>query len=452
MGYDLIVIGGGPAGLSAVRAARWAKASVVLINDGPAGGDCTFTGCIPSKTLLAAGRQGASFDEAMARVTATVDRIADTESPEALARDGIDFIDGRARLVGPNAVEVDGRSLTGTKIVVATGTAPAVPPITGLAESKPLTTENLFSLASQPSRLAIIGGGAIGCEMAQAFSQLGTSVTLIEAASGLLAKEEPEASEVIETAMRDRGVSIHTGAKVHAVRRVEGTVLIETSSGEIESDEVLVAVGRTPITAGLGLEAVGVDLDERGFITTDDRLATSVPTIYAAGDITGKLAFTGAADEMGRLAVGNALKTGIRGRYRTDHTPWVTFTAPEVARIGLSEAEAAARRGTRVVFLPMSEMDRAITDGAEYGFIKVVTGPRRLTRHLGGGVVLGATIVAPRAGEMINEIALAMRTRAFAGRLAQTVHAYPSWGYGIQKAMGQLFGEVEGRRWRPARR
>ena len=213
---------------------------------------------------------------------------------------------------------------------------------------------------------------------------------------------------------------------------------------------MLVAAGRTPTTEGLGLDELGASFDADGHVETDNRLRTAIPGVYAVGDVTGKLPFTHAADEMGRIAAGNALKKGYRGRYRTHHTPWVTFTSPEVARVGVTEAEASARGG-RVCELPMSEMDRAVTDGREDGFIKLITGPKRITRHLAGGNVIGATIVAERAGEMIHEVAFAMRTRAFAGRLAQTVHAYPTWSYGLQKAAGQLFGEVEGRTWRPAR-
>ncbi|MEO0492011.1 MAG: FAD-dependent oxidoreductase [Actinomycetota bacterium] len=451
MDHDLIIIGGGAGGLGALRAALWAKADVLMINDGPPGGDCTFTGCVPSKTLLSAARGGASFDEAMARVHATVDRIAATETADVLVEHGASFIEDRARLVTHDSVAVGERRISAPRIIVATGGRASAPPIPGLADTPHHTNETIFSLASQPTRLGIIGGGAIGCEMAEAFAVLGTEVTLVEGADRLLPREEPAASAIVEAALRRRGVEILTGTTIGAVAPSGAEVHLTARERTIAVDQLLVAVGRTPNTEGLGLEDLGATLDERGHVETDDRLQTGISGVYAVGDVTGKLPFTHAADEMGRLAAGNALKKGIRGRYRTHHTPWVTFTSPEVARVGMTEAEAAATGSARVVELPMSEMDRAITDGREDGFIMLITGPKLVTRHAGGGNVIGATIVADRAGEMINEVAFAMRTRAFAGRLAQTVHAYPTWSYGLQKVAAQLFGEVEGRTWRPAR-
>ena len=286
--------------------------------------------------------------------------------------------------------------------------------------------------------------------MAEAFAMLGTEVVLVEGAERLLPQEEAEASAIVEASLSARGVTVITGTGIETVGRSPGGVELRLASRTVEVDEVLLAAGRTPNTEGLGLDELGASFDADGHVETDDRLRTAIPGVYAVGDVTGKLPFTHAADEMGRIAAGNALKKGYRGRYRTHHTPWVTFTSPEVARVGVTEAEASARGG-RICELPMSEMDRAVTDGREDGFIKLITGPKRVTRHLAGGKVIGATIVAERAGEMIHEVAFAMRTRAFAGRLAQTVHAYPTWSYGLQKTAGQLFGEVEGRTWRPAR-
>jgi pyruvate/2-oxoglutarate dehydrogenase complex dihydrolipoamide dehydrogenase (E3) component len=238
--------------------------------------------------------------------------------------------------------------------------------------------------------------------------------------------------------------------EIDRVERRGDTIALITEAGETVVERLLVATGRLPNSGEMGLEDLGVEFDSLGHIQTDDRLQTAVRGLYAAGDVTGKLPFTHAADEMGRLAVGNALRKGVRGRFRTSWIPWVTLTSPEVARIGMTEAEAAGHGG-RVAELPMSEMDRAITDGQTDGFVKLISGPKPLTRSLYGGQVLGATIVAPRAGEMIHEIALVMRTKAFTGRLAQTVHAYPTWSYAIQKAAGQFFGVVEGREARPAR-
>ena len=451
MNHDLVIVGGGAGGLGAARAARWTGADVLLVNDGPLGGDCTFTGCVPSKTLLAAAAQGLSFSEAMARVGDTVDRIAATETASVLAEEGVEVAEGRARLVTHDTVVVGDRRISAPRIIVATGGRPSMPSIPGLVDVDVLTNETIFSLVSRPTSLGIIGGGPIGCELAQAFAGLGVAVSLFEGLPRLLSREEPDASAVIEQALVAHGVTVETGATIERVEdRPEGVALI-TAGGETVVERLMLAVGRVPNSGGMGLEELGVQLDQRGHIVTDDRLETDVRGVYAVGDVTGKLPFTHAADEMGRLATGNALKKGLRGRFRTSWIPWATFTNPELARIGMTEAEAADHGG-RVAELPMSEMDRAITDGRTEGFVKLIAGPKPVTRNAFGGQMLGATIVAPRAGEMIHEIALAMRTKMFTGRLAQTVHAYPTWSYAIQKAAGQFFGEVEGRTARPARR
>jgi len=448
--HDLIIVGGGAGGLGAARAARWSGADVALVNDGPLGGDCTFTGCVPSKTLLAAARDEMGFDDAMARVSSTVDRIADAESADVLREEGVTVIEGRARFATHDSIIVGNRRITAPRIIVATGGRPLVPAIPGLDDVEVMTTGQIFSLTSKPRSLGIIGAGAVGCELAQAFAGLGVAVTLFEALPRVLSREEPEASAVIEAALSADGIDVRTGAGIERVEQRDGQIVLIAAEGETVVERLLIAVGRRPNSADMGLEELGVGLDSSGHIRTDERLQTDVRGIYAVGDVTGKLPFTHAADEMGRLAAGNALRKGVRGKFRTSWIPWATFTSPEVARIGMTEAEAAACGG-RVAELPMSEMDRAITDGRTDGFVKLIAGPKPITRNLFGGRMLGATIVAPRAGEMIHEIALAMRTNAFTGRLAQTVHAYPTWSYAIQKVAGQFFGEVEGRDARPAR-
>ena len=443
--HDLIIIGGGAGGLAAARAAQWVGANALLVNDGPLGGDCTFTGCIPSKTLLSAARDGLGFGDAVGRVSQTIDRIAATETADVFRSRGTGVLEARARLVTHDSIAVGNRRITAPKIIIATGGRPVMPPIPGLDTVDALTNESIFSLPSLPSSMTIVGGGPIGCELAEAFARLGTAVTLIEGLPRILAREEPEASAVVERSLTGLGMTVVTGVLIDRVESAPmGGVCVFVDGREIVTDELLIAVGRVPNAEDLGLDELGIELTEGGYIKTDERLSTNVRGVYAAGDVTGKLAFTHAADEMGRLAAGNALGKGQRGRYRTHWIPWVTFTSPEVARIGMTESMAAAHGG-RVAELPLSELDRAITDGTEDGFIKLIAGPKRLTRRLFGGQLIGATIVAPRAGEMIHEIALAMRAGMFTGRLAQTVHAYPSWSYGIQKAAGQFFGDVEGR-------
>ncbi|MBI4884646.1 MAG: FAD-dependent oxidoreductase [Actinobacteria bacterium] len=453
--YDVVVIGGGAGGLVAAKEARRRKARVVIVQDGPVGGDCTFTGCIPSKTLLAAAAQGAGFSAAMARVRATVDHIAATEDATALAGHGIDVIAGYARFVTPRSIAIDGTTVRSKRFIVATGARPLIPPIPGLREIDALTTETLFRLDRQPASLAILGGGPIGCEMAQAFARLGSKVTLLEAEDRLLPREEPEAPAVIAAALTRDGVTVRVGAKATLVGRDDdGSVRIDTEVGEpVVAELLLVAIGRAPNGRGFGLEELGVDIDQRGAITVDDTLATTVDGIWAAGDVTGGLQFTHVAGRMGWIAATNALSRLARvRRLRFDDraTPWVTFTSPEVARVGLTRAQAAQRHPkARVAHLPLAHVDRAITADATDGFVTLIAAPRRGIGHLAGGRLVGATVVAPTGGELIHEAALAMQTNMFVGRLAQTSHAYPTWSMAIQQAALQFFGESAGLRARP---
>ena len=451
MSHDLLVIGGGAAGMAAARTAARLHKRVALVQDGPVGGDCTFTGCVPSKTLIEAADDGVPFDQAMSRVRDTVARIAATETADVLRGEGVDVVEGRAQLTGPGSVTVAGRALTAPRMILALGAGPMVPDIPGLRDSEHLTNETVWVLRTRPDSLTVLGGGAIGCELAQAFARLGTRVTVVEAMDRLLAKEEPEAGAVIGAALARDGVEVCLGTKVTAVRRpADGVVRVELDDGStVDSAQLLVAVGRRPATDGLDLAAAGVQVDERGYIKVDERLRANGGRVYAVGDVNGGLQFTHAADEMGRTAALNALRFPLRLRFRSDAVPWVTFTRPEVARVGMSEADAA-EHGGRVAHLPMSAVDRAIAAGRTEGFITLIAGPRLLSRNLAGGRLLGATIVAERAGEMIHEVALAMRVGAFTGRLAQTVHAYPTWSTGVRSAAAQFFFELDGRQARPA--
>lgn len=450
---DLIVVGGGPGGIAAARAAARAGARPLLVQLGPIGGDCTFTGCVPSKTLIETAALGGSFNDAKAAIIRAITTIAAREDDAVLRAEGVEVLHGWARFRAPDAIDVDGTVFRSRRIVIATGAVPAVPPIDGLADVGYLTNETVFKLNRLPASLAVLGGGAIGCELAQACRRLGAEVTVIEALPRLLSREEPETSEAIASAFVADGIALRVGRSVVRAEPLvtKGPARLHLDDGEvITAEQVLVAVGRDGATAGLDLDGAGVATD-RGFVRVDDRLATTAAGIWAVGDVTGMLQFTHAADEMGRVAVANALSRAGRRRFDPSAIPWVIFTAPEVGRVGMTEEEAAGH-GARVAYLPMTEVDRAVVAGDTRGFVKLIAGPRRVLGNAGGGRVLGATVVGARGGELVHEPALAMRTGMFTGRLAQAVHAYPTWSLGVRQVAAQFFMEIDGRRARPAER
>ena len=439
---DLLVIGAGTAGMAAARTARRAGHSVVLVAEGRPGGDCTFNGCVPSKTLIAAAAAGTPYPQAVSQVAAAIEQIAATEDEGVLRGKGIDVRRARAVFTGPMTVDVEGTVLRPGRVVLATGSGPVVPGIDGLAGVPYLTNETVFALPALPQHLAVLGGGAIGCELAQAFRRLGSLVTVVEGADRLLGKEEPQASRVVQAALEADGVTVRIGAGVTKAEKVRGGVRLSLADGTtVTASALLVAVGRRPVTEGLGLDRAGIQVAKSGAVVTDDRLRTTARGVWAAGDVTGKLPFTHAADVMGRLVGESAFGRGRGGRFKEAAIPWVTFTDPEVGRVGMTEAQAAdSVKGARVVELSMADVDRGVTSGRTEGFVKLVVGPKTLTRNLAGGRVLGGTTVGPRGGELIAEIALAMASGMFTGRLAQTTHAYPSWSMAVQQCAAQLFG------------
>ncbi|HET9690498.1 MAG TPA: FAD-dependent oxidoreductase [Acidimicrobiales bacterium] len=450
--FDLVVVGGGAAGLAAARTSRRRGATVAMVTEGPPGGDCTFVGCVPSKTLIAAAADGLAFPAAMERVRATVARVAAAEDAEVLRSEGIEVITGRAAFVDRRRLRVDGRVIRARRVVVATGSRPAVPPIAGLDSVEVLTNENVFDLTRSPGSLLVVGGGPIGAELGQAFARLGVAVTVVEAGPRVLAREEPEASAIVTTALRADGVRVVTGRQVaRASAGPDGATLTLDDGSSVTAARVLVAVGRTPVTVGLDLERVGVALDQRGYVATDAHLRTNVEGIYAVGDVTGLSPFTHAADEMGRIAAGNALARVAYRRFHPDRMPAVTYTDPEVARVGCTEQQAAAIDGARVAYVPLTEVDRAVTTGRTDGYLKLIAAPRRGLGNLAGGRLVGATVVAAPAGEMLAAAALALQTAMFPARLALTVQPYPTWSLAIRQAAGQFFVESAGRRARPAR-
>ncbi|MFT7648375.1 MAG: pyruvate/2-oxoglutarate dehydrogenase complex dihydrolipoamide dehydrogenase (E3) component [Candidatus Poriferisodalaceae bacterium] len=446
---DLVVVGGGAAGLAAAFQARFRGASVVIVQQGPVGGECTFSGCVPSKALLAAAARGASFGEAMSSVHAAIAQIAAAEDSAALKPRGIEVISGRGEVDEQGRVSVNGTRLSSKAVILAFGSAPMVPPIPGLRETPHLTNESLFQLVELPARLAIIGGGPIGCEMAQAFSQLGSQVTVLEGVDRLLPRDDVDASEVVRAALEARGVVVRTGEFVANVSQKPDGIVLSVGESRVTVDRVLVAVGRKPAFKSVG----GLELSERGWINVDEQLKTNLDGVYAIGDAIGSVQLTHAAGAMAGVAVDNALNAGLarfkKRVWEPESIGWTTFTSPEVAQIGMTEQQAASVSGAQVAEVAMSEVDRAIAVGHQEGFIKLIAAPRRIIGMAGGGRLIGATVVAERAGEMAGELALAHATGMFVGRLAQVVHPYPTWSMAITQAATQFFTDsYSGRRTR----
>ncbi len=426
--HDIIVIGGGTAGLVTAAGAASLGAKAALIEREALGGDCLWTGCVPSKALIAfarkrretgdGNREPSPWPEAIAWMRSARDRIAKHDDPERFRGMGVDVILSPARLTGPERIEVDGRRLRAKRIVLAMGSAPVAPPIPGLAEAGFLTHMTAFDQATLPPTIAILGGGPIGLEFAQTYARLGAQVTVLELLPEVLPKEDPEVGRFIRERLLEEGIAILTGFRAARVAREGALKAIHGADGQrIIADEIFVAAGRRPNTREVEPDRAGVELD-RGAVRVNERLQTTALGIWAAGDVTGGLQFTHVADYMAKVVVQNAL-TPLKTKADYRVVPWVTFTDPEVARVGLTADEAAAAGERAEVYRSsFTDLDRAIVDGVATGFAKVVTRKN--------GTILGATIVGRGAGELIMEFALAMRHQIKLPSLARAIHPYPT--------------------------
>jgi pyruvate/2-oxoglutarate dehydrogenase complex dihydrolipoamide dehydrogenase (E3) component len=423
--FNLVVIGAGTAGLVSALVAAKAGAKVMLVEARQMGGDCLNTGCVPSKALIhaarlvsqarAAERMGllgptgtVDPEAALRHVRHSIAEVAPHDSTERYKGFGIDVRHGYARITSPWTVDVDGVTVSTRAIILATGAEPVVPPVPGLADTGFLTSETLWNIERMPRRLLVLGGGPIGCELSQAFARLGAEVTIVQRGGHLLEREDDDVAALVQQRLVEDGVRVLTGSKAVAVDSQDGkrTMLVERAGKQLHLafDTLLIAVGRKPRTHGFGLEELGIKLDPKGTVETDAYLQTLQPSIYACGDVAGPWQFTHAASHQAWHAAINAL-FGSLHRIRPDpgFMPAVTFTEPEVARIGLNEREARRQNVPHEVTRhELGELDRAIVDDAREGFVKVLTAPGR-------DRILGTTIVAPRAGEMLGEFALAMR-------------------------------------------
>jgi len=448
--YNLVVVGAGTAGLVAAAGAAGLGARVALVERGLMGGDCLNVGCVPSKALIHSARAAAEvraaarcgirlpgptvidFEAAMERVRAVRAGISPHDSARRFAEHyGVDVFFGDARFTARDAIEVAGATLRFARAVVATGARPAVPSIPGLAEAGFLTNETVFELGELPPRLAVLGAGPIGCELAQAFARLGSRVTLVERADRALSRDDPEAVRVVCDALAEDGVDIRLSTNLERVSKgPTGTALHlrgPAAAAELEVDAILVAVGRMPNVEGLGLEAAGVAWDRDG-VRVDDTLRTTNPTVYASGDVCLRHRFTHVADAASRAVVQNALFPGPKKRISALVVPWCTYTDPELGHVGLTLAEAAERGlALDTIRVEMSEVDRAAAEDDTRGFLEV---------HLetGSDRILGATLVGRHAGEVLSEITTAMVAGRGLRSFAAVIHPYPTRAEIVRKA------------------
>ncbi len=444
--YNIIVIGGGSAGLVSSYIAAAVKAKVALIEQGAMGGDCLNTGCVPSKTLINVTRMLArasrsnqygitkmtaefDFADIMEHVQDTIKTVAPHDSIERYQSLGVDVIEGRARLISPWQVEVETavgtRLLTAVAIVIATGAKPLIPPIPGIENIGGLTSDTIWQLRKLPKHLIVLGGGPIGCELAQCFARLGSQVTVIEMAPRLLMKEDADISKLVLEQFQDENIEVLPNHKAERFEINNGKKLLvathEKQTADIEFDTVLLALGRKPNLMGYGLEELGVKLSPKGTIQVDAFQATNYPNIFACGDVAGPYQFTHTAAHQAWYAVVNALFGNFK-KFRTDYSiiPWSTFTEPEVARVGLNEQEAIEQGvNYEISKYDLADLDRAITDGCAHGFIKVLTKP-------GKDKILGVTIVGEHAGDLIAEFVLAMKHNIGLNKILSTIHIYPT--------------------------
>lgn len=454
--YNLVVIGAGTAGLVTAAGAAGLGARVALIERHLMGGDCLNVGCVPSKTIIRSARLVGDINDAerfalhgaravvdfagvMVRMRQVRARLSVIDSAKRFSEEkGVDVFFGDARFSAPDSVAVADQTLRFKRAVIATGARATAPPIPGLAEVGFLTNETVFSLTERPARVAVIGAGPIGCELAQAFQRLGCQVTLLEVVDRILIREDTDAADIVRQAIEHDGVRIALSAQVLGARRegADKILHVRLPSGEehIRVDEILIGAGRAPNVEGLGLETVGVEYDRQRGVKVDDHLRTTNPRILAAGDVCMDWKFTHAADFSARIVIQNALFFG-RKKLSALHMPWCTYTDPEVAHVGLYERDAAARGIAIDTYVrPLSEVDRAVVDGEEDGFVKVVV-------KKGTGEILGATIVARHAGDMISEITLAMVAKTSLGTLANVIHPYPTQAEAIRQ-VGDMYNRT----------
>jgi dihydrolipoamide dehydrogenase len=445
MDYNVVVIGAGSGGLVSAYICAAVKAKVALIEKHRMGGDCLNTGCVPSKALIRSasvvsqirrhkefGLEAADvkidFAQVMERVQRVISKVAPHDSITRYTSLGVDCYHGAAKILSPNAVEVDGKKLTTKNIIVATGGGPAVPDIKGIQEAGYLHTENIWDIRVQPKRLVVVGGGPIGCELGQAFARLGCKVTLIQRGAQLLHREDDEVVDIMQKRFEEEGIDVCLNAKpVEVVKKGnEKIVRLAFKDGtkkEVACDQILVAVGRKANATGFGLEALGVKLAKRGTIEIDEYCRTNVKNIFACGDVAGPYQFTHFAAHQAWYCAVNALFRPLK-KFKADYSiiPWITYTDPEIARVGLNEKEAKEQNiPFEVSTYGLDDLDRAIADEEDYGLVKVLTVPKK-------DKILGATICGHHAGNLLPGFIYAMKYGLGMSQILGSIHPYPSMG------------------------
>ncbi len=472
--YDanLVVIGAGAAGLVSAYIAAAVKAKVYLVEKHRMGGDCLNTGCVPSKALIRAAKIryqiqrapefgvnvdsiAVDFPRVMSRVKQVIADVEPHDSVERYNDLGVDCLQGEAKILSPHVVMVGDRKISTRHIIVATGARPAVPPIPGLNEVDYLSSDNLWDLQELPQKLLVLGGGPIGCELAQAFARLGSHVTLVDMAEKLLPRADDDVSQLLQAQFEREGIQLELDAKVVAVERGQNESQSTSSQNTLDQntkdtipqdqvkisqsgiektivfDKILVAVGRQANTAGFGLEELGVVLNKNGTVNVDGYMRTNIKNILACGDVAGPYQFTHTASHQAWYASVNALFSGIK-KFKADYSviPWVIFTDPEVAHVGASESELTAQKiDFDIVKYDLEDLDRAIADGENYGFVKVLV-------KKGKDKILGATIVGSHAGEILAEFVAAMKNKKGLNSILATIHSYPTWSEANKYAAG----------------
>lgn len=450
--YNLVVIGAGSAGLVSSLIAAAVKAKVALIEEHKMGGDCLNTGCVPSKSLIASAKFAShakrakefgfssavidfNFATVMERIQSIIKKVAPHDSVERFTGLGVTCIQGRAKIVSPFEVKVNEKILTTKNIIVATGAKPMIPDLPGLDQINYLTSDNIWDIRTLPKNLVVLGAGPIGCELAQAFSRLGSNVTLVQRGSQIMNREDPDAARIILDRFRSEGVEVllNHSAKTIEILGEEKQVVCEYEGKQVRVvfDEILIALGRTPNVKGFGLEDLGVELVGNRHIETNEFLQTNFPNIYCSGDVHGRFQFTHTAAHEAWYASVNAL-FGRFKKFRVDYTviPWATYTDPEVARVGLNEADAKlAHIDYEMVKYGIDDLDRAITDSEDHGFVKVLTVP-------GKDKILGVTIVGNHAADVIAEFVLAMKHGIGLNKILGTIHIYPTMAEANKFAAG----------------